>query len=170
MLSAVPSLHCSRSAAEKRSAVKISQELHHCPRGTCSSGGESPASRSVDRNPHHKTYYLEGEGRGDPRPDKDPMTSFAGLFPPTRWIPAELYGSAERTDRRMFFQRIIKAGETKQGGRDVKGWESLCPWEKLTFSLCKGRYYSVLLPGMYLPEVAQSKWSSQGGRTVFAQW
>lgn len=170
MFSAVPSLHWethSRSTAEKRSAVKISQELHHCPRGTCSSGGESRASRSVDRNPHHKPYYWGEVGKGDPRPDRAHDFISQGL-PPGDYFP-RVAGSPRRraaaqrgrTDG-CFAEETIKAGETKQGGCDLKGWKSLRPGGKLTYSLCKGRYNSALLPGMYLPELAQSKSSSRG--------
>lgn len=58
---------------------------------------------------------------------------------------------------------MIKAGVTKEGGCDLKCWKSLCPRGKLAFSLCKGRYNSALLPGMYLPELAQSNSKQQRG-------
>lgn len=59
--------HIPAPPRRKRSAGKISQELHHGPRGTCSSGGESRASRSVDTNPHHKNVLVEGGGAATAR-------------------------------------------------------------------------------------------------------
>lgn len=108
----------------KRSAGKISQELHHGPRGTCSSGGESRASRSVDTNPHHKNVLVEGGGQ------RQPGTSFCRVIisPPAPWVPAE------GTDRRTF------CWEAKRGGYDVKVWKSLrAGGKKSAFRSRKGR-------------------------------
>lgn len=169
MLSAVPSLHWevhSCSTVEKRSVVKILQELHHCPRGTCSSGGESRASRSVDRNPHHKTDYW-GKVERETRGQREPMTSFCWIISP--WFAGYLWRWRGWTDG-CFAEQIIKAGERKQGGCDLKCWKSLCPRGKLTFSLFKGRYNSMTLPVMDLPELAQSNSSSQSSVIASAQW
>lgn len=173
-LSAVPSLHWemhSCSTVEKRSVVKISQELHHCPRGTCSSGGESRASRSVDRNPHHKTYYWGKVGKGDPWPDRA-MTSFCWIIFPR--LAGYLWSRRAWTDG-CFAEQNVKAGERQQGGCDLKCWKNLCPRGKLTPSLYKGRYNSVTLPIMDLPELAQTNCSSQGqwqsqNRGRFLMW
>lgn len=94
MLSAVPSFHWEMHSCStvKRSVVKISQELHHCPRGTRSSGGESQASCSVDRNPHHKTYYWGKVGNRDPQPDRAHDFILLDYFPLACWIPVEPEG------------------------------------------------------------------------------
>lgn len=117
----------------KRSEGKISQELHHGPRGTCSSGGESRASRSVDTNPHHKNVLVEGGGQRQPR------TSFCGVIisPPAPWVPAE------GTDRRTF------CWEAKRGGCDVKGWKSLRAGGKNQLLGHKKEGRAALLPGTH---------------------
>lgn len=141
MLSAVPSFHWEMHSCStvKRSVVKISQELHHCPHGTRSSGGESQASCSVDRNPHHKTYYWGKVGNRD-HSQIEPMTSFCWIISP--WLAGYLWSRRAWTDR-CFAEQMIKAGERKQDGCDLKSWKSLCPRGKLTFGLYKVRYNSV---------------------------
>lgn len=154
------------SAVEKRSVVKILQELHHCPRGTRSSGGESRASRSVNRNPHHKPYYW-GKVERETHGQIEHMTSFCWIISP--WLAGYLWSRRGWTDG-CFVEQIIKAGERKQGGCDLKCWKSLCSGGKLTFSLYKGRYNSMTLPIIDLPELAQSNSNSQGNVTALAQW
>lgn len=95
----------------------------------------------------------------------EPMTSFCWIISP--WLALYPWSQRGWTDG-CFAEQMIKAGERKQGGCDLKRWKSLCPRGKLTFSLYKGRYNSVTLLIMDLPELAQSNCSSQSNVTALA--